>query len=106
MKRAVVIRHRAKIDIRIHHAWMQKNLSRSSAEKWSDGVVARIQTLENDSAMWPLADEASVLDFELRVILYRRGRHVHRILFEIDGEYVVVHRVRHAAQDTLTPDDF
>ena len=40
------------------------------------------------------------------VVLFRRGRQVHRILYEIDGEKVIVHRVRHAAQDTLTADDF
>jgi plasmid stabilization system protein ParE len=106
VKHSVEIRQRARIDIRIQHAWMQQNLSRSSAEKWSDGIIARIHTLENDPAMWPLADESSVLNFELRVILYRRGRHVHRILFEVSGEKVIVHRVRHAAQDTLTADDF
>ena len=106
MKHSVEIRHRARIDIRIHHAWMQKKLTHLSAEKWSDGIVARIQTLQSDPDMWPLADESSLLDFELRVILYRRGRHVHRILFEIDGDAVLVHHVRHAAQDTLTADDF
>ena len=106
MKHAVHVLQHARIEIRLHHAWMRKNNSHASAEKWYDGIYARIDSLENNPAMWPLADESPTLDFELRVILYRRNRHVHRILFEIDGDTVFVHRVRHAAQDTLTADDF
>ena len=85
---------------------MQKNISRASADKWYEGIRARISTLENNPATWPLAEESATLNFELRVILYRRGRQVHRILYEIEGEKVIVHRVRHTAQDTLTADDF
>ena len=106
MRHIVQILQHARIEIRLHHAWMQKNISRTPADKWYEGIRARISTLENNPATWPLADESATLDFELRVILYRRGRHVHRILFEIDGDTVFVHRVRHAAQDSLTADDF
>jgi plasmid stabilization system protein ParE len=101
----VILPH-ARIEIRLHHAWMQKKLGHSSAEKWSEGVAAKIASLQINPEMWPLAEEVPGLDFELRVILYRRGRHVHRILFEIDGDTVYVHRVRHASQDSLTSDDF
>jgi hypothetical protein len=34
-----------------------------------------------------------------------RHRHVYRILFTIEDDVVYVHRIRHAAQDRLSPDD-
>jgi len=46
-----------------------------------------------------------MLGFDLRMLLYGRGRHVYRILFTIDGDTVNVLRVRHAAQDWLTEDE-
>ena len=55
--------------------------------------------------MWPLADEASEVGFELRELLYRRYRYVYRILYRIDGDIVRIHRIRSAAQDRLTADD-
>jgi plasmid stabilization system protein ParE len=67
--------------------------------------MRRIRTLETRPEMWPLADEAATLGFDLRVLLHGRGRHVYRILFTIDGSTVNVLRVRHAAQDWLTEDD-
>jgi plasmid stabilization system protein ParE len=41
----------------------------------------------------------------LRELLYGRRRNVYRILFTIDGQTVNILRVRHAAQDRLTPED-
>lgn len=39
------------------------------------------------------------------MLLYGRRRYTFRILFTIDGLTVTVHRVLHAAQDRLTPED-
>jgi hypothetical protein len=52
-----------------------------------------------------LADEAADLGLDLRELLYGRRRDVYRVLFTIDGQTVNVLRVRHAAQDRLTPRD-
>jgi len=41
----------------------------------------------------------------LRELLYGRRRNVYRILFTIDGQTVNVLRVRHSAQNRLTPGD-
>ena len=52
-----------------------------------------------------LADEAADLGVELRQLLYGKRRNVYRILFTIEGGTVNVLRIRHAAQDRLTPED-
>ena len=61
--------------------------------------------MENNPEGYALADEADRLGFDMRVLLYGRGRQVYRILYTIDGNTVNVLRVRHAAQDWLTSDD-
>ncbi len=106
MTRAVVIRPLARRDIRESFDWIEACISTESALNWEVGIDARIESLLHTPEVWPEADESYGLDFKLQMILFRRGRQVHRILYEIEGEKVIVHRVRHAAQDTLTADDF
>ncbi len=38
-------------------------------------------------------------------MLFGKRRHVYRILYTFDGTTIHVHRVRHAAQDRLSPED-
>lgn len=45
------------------------------------------------------------LNLHVPVYLHGKRRHVHRILFEIRGQTVVVLRVRHSAQDFLGPEE-
>ena len=62
-----------------------------------------VENLETDPNRYPAANEAADLGVELRELLYRRRRNVYRVLFTIEGQTVNVLRVRHAAQDRLTP---
>jgi plasmid stabilization system protein ParE len=101
----VRIRPRAYVDIANVVRRISWAISDQSAARWNDGIFAKIDTLQNNPDRWPLADEAAVLGFDLRVLLYGRRRKVYRILFTIDGDTVNVLRVRHAAQDWLTEDD-
>jgi plasmid stabilization system protein ParE len=82
-----------------------RTVSPASAARWNNGIFTKINTLSRQPERCPLADEAATLGFDLRVLLYGRGRHVYRILFTIYGNTVNVLRVRHAAQDWLTEDD-
>lgn len=79
--------------------------SATAAARWREGLLAQLTVLEQSPNLYPLADEAADLGVELRELLYGRRRNIHRILFTIEGQTVVVHRVRHAAQDRLAPDD-
>jgi plasmid stabilization system protein ParE len=79
--------------------------SAAVAARWRTGLLGRVATLEQSPDRCPLADEAGDLGLDLRKLLDGRGRIVHRILFPIEGQTVVIHRVRQAAQDRLAPDD-
>jgi plasmid stabilization system protein ParE len=85
---------------------ISRTVSVTSAVNWRRRIEAAIQALADDAHQWPEADEAASLNRNLRCRLFGRRRHVYRILFTIDGNTVTVHRVRHAAMDTLTHDDF
>lgn len=96
----------AQCDFRIILAFITRLVSRTAAEKWHASIMSRIGDLATMADVWPEADESALLPFTLRMMLHKRQRHVYRILHEIKGDVVQVHRVRHAAQDALTADDF
>jgi len=101
---AITIFPRAMADIRAAVAWRSQG-SVSAGARWHAGLLATIRTLANNPERCPLADEATDLGLELRELLYGRRRNVYRILFTIDGQTVNVLRVRHSAQNRLTPGD-
>lgn len=92
-------------DIRRIAGFISRQVSPASAAKWQNQIEATIDRLSQDASVWPEADEAADLNRDLRCKLHGRRPHVYRILYTIDGDLVRVHRVRHAAQDRLTPDD-
>lgn len=106
MHRRVKLLSTAQCDLRSVLTFITRNVSHASAEKWNASIVARIGELATTADEWPEADESALLPFDLRMMLHNRQRHVYRILYEIKGDVVQVHRVRHAAQDALTADDF
>ena len=105
MAHKVNIRPRAGDDIDGIFSRIARTVSPASAANWYTGIIRKIRGLKNNPEMWPLADEAATVGFDMRMLLYGRGRQVYRILFTIDGDTVNVLRVRHTAQDWLTEDD-
>ncbi len=102
----VVLRPRARADIRNNADWLEATQGLRAADRWRTGLLtAVIPALEADPNRYPQADEAGDLGLDLRELLHGRGRQVYRVLFTIDGETVYVHRVRHATQDRLQPGD-
>ena len=77
-----------------------------AAARWHDAIYSAIMTLSQNAEQWPEADEAVELGRNVRCRLFGRGRHMYRILFTIDDQTVNVLRIRHAAQNSLTEDDF
>ena len=106
MARTIIIRGVARRDIRESFEWLDVNVSADFALDWAAGLHARIGSLVDQAEIWPEADESELFSFKLQMMLHRRGRRVHRILFEIQGDTVIVHRVRSASQNSLTSDDF
>jgi plasmid stabilization system protein ParE len=77
----------------------------AAANRWRNSLLEAINTLEDNPERCPEAPEAEWHE-GLRQLLHGKHRQIHRILFEIRGQTVVVLRVRHSAQDFLGPEAF
>jgi Txe/YoeB family toxin of Txe-Axe toxin-antitoxin module len=75
------------------------------AAAWHAALLRRINELTETAKVWPIADEAAVLGVNLQEMLFRRYRHVYRLLYRVRGNTVRIYRVRSASQDRLTPED-
>lgn len=95
----VVIARKAAQEIEEQYLWLARR-SGAAANRWRDSFLEAIDTLEADAERCPEAPEAEWHE-GLRQLLHGKRRQVHRILFEIRGQTVVVLRVRHSAQDFL-----
>ena len=98
-----LLAHRDMAGVFLH---ISKRVSLFSANKWYTEIIKKIRTLANHPERYALDDQAVDLGFELRVMLHGNRRHTYRILFTIDDQTVNVLRIRHAAQGSLTQDDF
>jgi plasmid stabilization system protein ParE len=86
--------------------WWAENRNRDQAARWLVGFKAAIASLADDPERHALANEDEDFPFTLRQILYGLGRRkTHRAVFEVSGDEVIVHGIRHLAQRDLTPDD-
>ena len=102
----VIITGPAKRDVREAYDWWAENRSAEQATRWYRGIAAAIKSLGRSPERFPPAWESDLLIQGVRQVLYGLGRRrTHRILFAIDGDTVVVFRVRHASQDALGPED-
>ena len=102
----VIITGPAKQDIQAAHDWWAANRSAEQAERWYLGIQAAIRSLRRMPERCSLATESDLLATGVRQLLFGIGhRTTHRIVFAIDGETVVVLRIRHTSRDVLTLDD-
>jgi len=102
----VIITGPAKRDIQGAYDWWAENRSAAQAERWYVGIHAAIQSLRNMPERCLMAAETDLLAQGLRQLLFGMGRRAtHRIIFTIDGNTVVVLRVRHTSQDALSLDE-
>jgi plasmid stabilization system protein ParE len=99
----VVLARRAAREIEEHYDWLARR-SQAAADRWRDSLLEAIDTLAETPERCPEAPEAEWHE-GLRQLLHGKRRQVHRILFEVRGETVVVLRVRHGAQDFLGPEE-
>jgi plasmid stabilization system protein ParE len=102
----ILITGPAKRDIQAAHDWWVANRSVEQARRWYQGIYVAIDSLRNTPERCSSATEANLLDQGVKQLLFGLGRRpTHRVVFGIDGDTVIVFRVRHTSQDVLTSDD-
>jgi plasmid stabilization system protein ParE len=95
----------ATLDIRELFRFVEERSGKVTANRWVDGLLARIDTLDTNPEVWPLSEIGDLADAGIRELLYRRNRYVYRIFYRVAGNEVFVHRIRSAFQDSITSDD-
>ena len=98
----VVLSESAQKDIRQNTSWWSENRSAEQAERWYVGIIDKIYSLENMPTRCAQAPEAAKLNLDIRNLLFGiSSRPTHRVLFQIDGQNVVILRVLHMSQMTI-----
>lgn len=86
--------------------WWETHRDAVQAERWIVGFERALATLSINPERHPCAVEADRHALDLRQMLYGLGkRPTHRAVFEIRGEEVFVHAIRHLARNDLSTDD-
>jgi plasmid stabilization system protein ParE len=90
--------------------YITKNGSFDQAEKWFNGIVDAIRTLEDMPCRFPVADVSEELGQEVRLLLYGRRNRKYKVYYSIQqgtpstGTVRVFH-VRHWARKSLSIDE-
>jgi len=100
MSYKVEITEKAQEEARQALRWIAQ-YSPEKAALWHFELMEKVDSLENFPARCPLAPESKTHRKEIRHLIFGK----YRILFIIEDETVYVLRVRHQAQDVLSPDD-
>lgn len=107
MSHRVTILPRAKRQLLEQAAWWSENRSAEQALRWLEGFELALASLANFPERCSAARESSAFDFVVRELHYGlRSKATHRAVYEVRGDEVIVHSVRHLAQRDLTPEDF
>jgi plasmid stabilization system protein ParE len=104
----VVLLPRAEQQLYEAALWWADNRSLDQSLRWLAGFEATIQSLADSPEKHSLARENQIYNFPnpIRQLLYGVGkRPTHRAVYEIRGDHVYVHAIRHLSQRELTPDD-
>ena len=102
----LTVTRRALADLRLIFLWKcERARSTVGAQRWYEKLRATMRSLTSSPERCGLAAEDEWYDGELRELIHGKRRQAVRILFEVQGDEVVVLRVRHANQDFLGPDE-
>jgi plasmid stabilization system protein ParE len=102
----VIITGPAKRDTQEAYDWWANNRSVEQAKRWYTGIRVAIRSLRKNPERCAMAIESDLLAEGIRQLNFGIGRRpTHRIVFTIDGDTVVVLRVRHVSQDVLSFDE-
>jgi plasmid stabilization system protein ParE len=100
----VVITDLAEVDLRSCYRWLAER-NRAAADRWRDSLLAAVDSLGENPERWPLATEPELAELGIRELHHGKRRRIHRVFYHIGSDSVEILRVRHAAQDSLSPGD-
>lgn len=100
MSYKVEITEKAQEEVRQAIRWIARQ-SPKKAALWHFEFLEKTDSLESLAALCPLAPKSKTHGREIRHLIFGK----YRILFLIEDETVYVLRVRHQAQNVLTPYD-
>jgi plasmid stabilization system protein ParE len=86
------------------YQWI-KERSPGAAARWFNGFVDALNSLRTSPERHGLAPENDVIEPEVRQLLYGRRGGTYRALFTISHKEVRVLHIRHAARQTLSPEE-
>ena len=105
MKREVFLTKTAKQQMNAAADWYAEQ-NPSVAATWFNGLLARVNSVDDNPLQYALARESEFLPVELRQMLYGSGkRTTHRILFVIREQTIVIYQIRHVGMRDVTADD-
>jgi plasmid stabilization system protein ParE len=96
----------AQYDMQEQRDWWAEHRSAEQAARWHQQFFQALLQLEETPARFSLASENGIWPFEVRQLNFGVGRKpTHRAVFTIRDNEVIVLRIRHFAQDSLTADE-
>ncbi len=101
----VIIQPRALSDLDEAYRYLAQRYSSESATDWYNGFVKDLYSLDENPLRFGFARENRAFDVDIRQLLYRRHKNVHRALYTVDGGKVRILCIRHSSQRNVTPED-
>lgn len=96
----------AESDIRLNHQWWSENRSIDQANRWLVEIDRMIYALRSTADRHTFAIEPALRSANIRQAPFGlRGSQTHRVLYRIEGDEVVIFRVRASHQDVVGLDD-
>ena len=105
MARTLKLQTNARNDINGLLDNIKDRVSVTAAARWLKRLNNALQALSDDAERWPLTEEPSLADTDIRELLFGRRPHIYRVFYNYTTERVVVYRIRHSAQVSIDEDD-
>jgi plasmid stabilization system protein ParE len=107
MKYAVRLSASVKQELTAIADWYrQRSGAGEVGDEWYAGVIAALEGLRDNPEICSIARDSERASVELRELHYGSGKRItHRAIFEIRGDEVRIHAIRHVAQLDLSPDE-
>jgi plasmid stabilization system protein ParE len=96
---------RAEFDVEAILEWFHATHAAAAGRRWFHKLNQSITTLESLPERCALAPESEELQLEIRELLVGKPRRVFRVLFQIDGQFVHILRIRRGTRDSIAKED-